>query len=369
LYFSFLLTKQKKNILFLSFYYNLVMFTKKIILVGGGTGWHVFPLINLFYFIKEIHPDALFLWIGEKESIESTVTQKNQIPFSPIVCGKLRRYFSLQTLLTPLQVLTGILQSMVILHQEKPSAIFSKGGYVSLPVALAGWVMKIPIYLHESDSIPGLANKLVGRFSSWIFCAFSEADRFFDTKKILGHGSLFSAEILSQTSEVTPPNPRTQILVSCGSQGSSSIFDAVLNLLPNFSDVDFHVILWVKNLDYRHKFEKYANVEIFDFFYNQTDYLKVVQKCDLVIARSGSSIFEFEVFWLHMILIPHPFTGNNHQYWNAKAFEKKGHELLEQKNISELANILEKYKIFKKSSEKRVVDTSIFDTIAQILLK
>ncbi|TXG75929.1 hypothetical protein E6Q11_05925 [Candidatus Dojkabacteria bacterium] len=125
----------------------------------------------------------------------------------------------------------------------------------------------------------------------------------------------------------------------------------------------------MKNLDYRVKFEKFPNVHIFDFFYNQTDYLKIVQQCDLVIARSGSSIFEFEALGLHMILIPHPFTGNNHQYWNAKAFEKKGHELLEQKNISDLAHIVEKYRTYKKSSKKTVVDTMIFDTITQILLK
>lgn len=125
----------------------------------------------------------------------------------------------------------------------------------------------------------------------------------------------------------------------------------------------------MKNLDYRAKFEKFPNVHIFDFFYNQTDYLKIVRQCDLVIARSGSSIFEFEAFGLHMILIPHPFTGNNHQYWNAVAFQKKGHELLEQRNINDLARIVEKYRTYKKSSEKTVVDMTIFDTITQTLLK
>lgn len=144
-------------------------------------------------------------------------------------------------------------------------------------------------------------------------------------------------------------NPRTQVLVSCGSQGSASIFDAILDLLPSAQNMDFHIILGVKNLEYREKFEKFPNIEIFDFFYNQSDYLKIVKNCDIVIARSGSSIFEFEAFGLHMILIPHPFTGNNHQYWNAKAFEKKGHEILEQKNINELEDILTKYQTFKKS--------------------
>lgn len=143
----------------------------------------------------------------------------------------------------PFQVLTGIVQSIVILQREKPNTVFSKGGYVSLPVAIASWILRIPVYLHESDSIPGLANKVVGRFASGIFCAFPEADNFFDTKKILGHGSLLSSEILSLTSEVMVSNSRAQILVSCGSQGSASIFDAVLELLPSFSDVDFHIIL------------------------------------------------------------------------------------------------------------------------------
>ena len=173
------------------------MQNKKILLVGGGTGGHVFPLINLVEYVKKNHPETSFHWIGEAESIESRVTWENNIPFSPIICGKLRRYFSLQTLLTPFQVLIGIVQSMMILHREKPTAIFSKGGYVSLPVAIGGWIMKIPVYFHESDSIPGLANKIVGRFASWIFCAFSEADSFFDTKKSSGtaHFSLVKSSL------------------------------------------------------------------------------------------------------------------------------------------------------------------------------
>jgi len=101
------------------------------------------------------------------------------------VCGKLRRYFSFQTFLIPFQVLIGIAQSVGTLYKEKPTAIFSKGGYVSLPVAIAGWILRIPVYLHESDSIPGLANKIVGHFATGIFCAFSEADSFFDIEKIL----------------------------------------------------------------------------------------------------------------------------------------------------------------------------------------
>ena len=124
----------------------------------------------------------------------------------------------------------------------------------------------------------------------------------------------------------------------------------------------------MKNLDYRARFEQFSNVHIFDFFYNQTDYLKVVQKCDLVIARSGSSIFEFEALGLHMILIPHPFTGNNHQYWNAVAFQKKGHELLKQKDINSLGTILRKIIEVNRKKTSKSVDFSIYENIYKILI-
>jgi UDP-N-acetylglucosamine--N-acetylmuramyl-(pentapeptide) pyrophosphoryl-undecaprenol N-acetylglucosamine transferase len=380
---------------------------KKILLVGGGTGGHVFPLLNLVQYVRKIHNNGFestggqilahnyqFHWIGEADSIESRVADENTIPFSPIICGKLRRYLAWQTFLLPFQVFTGILQSILILHREKPTSIFSKWGYVSLPVAFAGWILRVPIYLHESDSIPGLANRIVGRFATWIFCSFHEADSFFQKEKILGHGTLLSQELIQMKDEVkdldstsrlhNPPvdnhsdlsgmteTKKTQILVSCGSQGSASIFDAVLKLLETQNSkpetFDWHIILWVKNLDYRKKFEPFQNVHIYDFFYDQTAYLTVVQKCDVVIARSGSSIFEFEALGLHMILIPHPHTGNNHQYYNALAFQKKGHELIEQKNISiELWHILIKYKDIKRNQSTLPTDDTLYINICKAL--
>lgn len=99
---------------------------KKLILVGGGTGGHVFPLLNLYCYLNKSHPDVTYHWIGEKESLESRLSQENKIPFSPIVCGKLRRYFSPKTLLLPFQIGIGIIQSFIILLREKPGAIFSK---------------------------------------------------------------------------------------------------------------------------------------------------------------------------------------------------------------------------------------------------
>jgi UDP-N-acetylglucosamine--N-acetylmuramyl-(pentapeptide) pyrophosphoryl-undecaprenol N-acetylglucosamine transferase len=138
---------------------------KKILLVGGGTGGHAFPLLNLTQYIKKTHPEILFHWIGEKESIEERLARDNNIQFSPIICGKLRRYFSLKTLLLPFQVVIGVLQSLRIIFIEDPVGVFSKGGYVSIPVAFASWILRTPVYMHESDSRAGLANRIVTHFA------------------------------------------------------------------------------------------------------------------------------------------------------------------------------------------------------------
>ncbi len=122
--------------------------------------------------------------MGESNSIESRLAGTHKIPFSAIICGKLRRYFSLKTFLVPFQILMGTIQSVVIILDEKPSAIFSKGGYVSLPIAIAGWLLRVPVYLHESDSVPGLANRLVACFATGIFLTFPEASSYFEAEKI-----------------------------------------------------------------------------------------------------------------------------------------------------------------------------------------
>ncbi len=134
-------------------------------------------------------------------------------------------------------------------------------------------------------------------------------------------------------------------------------------------DFDIHLILGTKNPQYREKFTSFPNVEVYDFFYDQKEYFRLTYSCDLVITRSGSSIFEFEALGLHMILIPHPHTGNNHQYHNAKIFEKKGHECILQDALTkELPRVLEKYVTYKKSITLPPPDLSVYQEIVKKLL-
>ena len=166
----------------------------RIALVGGWTGGHIFPLLAIYkYFWKRekssgskiwsIEGKTRFIWVGEKNSLEQKIAKKNEIPFFTVHAGKLRRYFSLRTILEPFFILSGFFRSLYLLRSEKIDAVFSKGWYVSLPVAMAAWILRRPVYLHESDSIPGLANRLVSRFARTIFLTFSEAEKFFPKGK------------------------------------------------------------------------------------------------------------------------------------------------------------------------------------------
>lgn len=355
--------------------------SRVILLVGGGTGWHVFPLLNLFQYIQkntiassENFSEISFRWVGESNSIESRLAGTHEIPFSAIICGKLRRYFSLKTFLVPFQILIGTVQSVVIILDEKPSAIFSKGGYVSLPVAIAGWLLRVPVYLHESDSVPGLANRLVACFATGIFITFPEANSYFEAKKIKWYGMLLSPDIQKILSKPVKHFTKTQLLINCGSQGSSRVFDTLLEMLRNgesaLETIDVHLVLGTKNADYRTQFEWFPSVRIYDFFYSQKEYLELVHDCDIVITRSSSSIFEFEALWLHMILVPLPESGNNHQYHNAKIFEKKGHECILQENLTkELPWVLGKYENYKKSANMSPINLSIYEQITQKLMQ
>lgn len=349
---------------------------KKLLVAWGWTGGHVFPLLNLIQYInkhthfnKESEPVKIH-WVWEKNSIESRVTTENSIPFSPIICGKLRRYFSFKTFLAPFQILIGIVQSMIIIYREKPQSIFSKGGYVSLPVAIAGWVMNIPVYLHESDSIPGLANQIVARFSRGIFASFHEAKKYFPKGKMIAYGPLLPELLFTIRDESIEENEKTQLLINCGSQGSSVIFDTILLMLESKNlhqeSFDIHLILGTLNGDYREKFSHFPHVHLYDFFYDQNSYFRLIHNSDIVITRSGSSIFEFDALGLHMIMIPHPHTGNNHQYYNAKIFEKKWHGCILQENLeNELPEVLKKYISYKKPLTNKEYDMTIYQKITE----
>ncbi|OGS62832.1 MAG: hypothetical protein A2X07_10930 [Flavobacteria bacterium GWF1_32_7] len=151
----------------------------RIVLTGGGTGGHVFPLIAVVEKIREEDHNTEFLYLGSGGELEKRIMNENSIPSKSIMSGKMRRYFSFLNFLDFFKLPVGILQSLWHLLWYMPDVIFSKGGYVSVPVAFAAWVYMIPILTHESDAMPGLANRIIGKMSQRIAISYPSTRKYF----------------------------------------------------------------------------------------------------------------------------------------------------------------------------------------------
>src|SRR5690554_5992876 len=156
---------------------------KKIIMTGGGTAGHVNPNLALVPKLRQLNYEISY--IGSKKGIEKDIIGKTDIPYFSISSGKLRRYFDMKNFTDPFKVGTGFLQSIRILRKEKPDIVFSKGGFVSVPVVAAASFLKIPVLAHESDLTPGLANKLASRFVDRLLVTFPDTVEKIGEKAIL----------------------------------------------------------------------------------------------------------------------------------------------------------------------------------------
>jgi len=243
-----------------------------------------------------------------------------------VYAGKLRRYLSIRTFVDPWKNIFGFFQALFIFRRYGTRVVFSKGGYVSLPVALAARFMGIPVLLHESDTVPGLANRLVARFSRQVFLGFDEAKRWFSGSSVEVVGQILSPVYLQAqrgTKHYDTSRP-VRLLVQCGSQGSSRIFDRLLatpDLLSRFETI---VLLGTKNEHYREAFES-VGVRAMEFAPPE-ELVSLYQWADVAIVRGSATILaELSLFDVRMCIVPLPETGGDHQTANARVYEKLGH--------------------------------------------
>ncbi len=323
---------------------------KKIALVWWWTWWHITPLLAIYNTIKS-NKNLSFIWIWEKDSLEEKIAKQNWIKFFWVKSWKLRRYFSFKTFIEPFKIIYGVFESILILKKEKISIIFSKWGYVSLPVSIAWWILKIKLFLHESDTIPGLANRIVAKFATKIFLWFESAKKYFkkDNYEIVWqilNPDLFVKSKIKQTKN-------TNLLVIWWSQWSSRIFDFLLNNIKKFEKFEINIVLWSLNIWFKNKFKKYNFISTYDFINH--DILKdLYSNADIAITRAWASVLaELEAFGIKMIIIPLWESANNHQYFNALEYEKKWNILILEKDLNKnwLKEIL-KFEKFKKIKNK-----------------
>src|SRR3990167_10596597 len=151
--------------------------SKRIVLTGGGTSGHVSPNLALLLNLQAMGWTVDY--IGSRHGVEKDLLAVTNIPYHPIFCGKLRRYFSWQNFIDPFLMLFGVMQSFLILRRLKAKVVFSKGGFVSLPVVIGAYLNRIPVIIHESDMTPGLANRFIFPFAKTICLGFDNAKKFF----------------------------------------------------------------------------------------------------------------------------------------------------------------------------------------------
>ena len=310
----------------------------KIILTGGGTAGHVTPNIALLPRLKEEGFEILY--VGSYDGIERKLIQKEGIPYRGISSGKLRRYFDLKNFTDPFRVLKGFAEAASIIKEFQPDVVFSKGGYVSVPVVRAAGMKHIPVVIHESDMTPGLANKLSYGAASKICCNFPETFSLLPEDKAVLTGSPIRAELLSGDREkareltgFTPDKP--VLLVIGGSLGSRAVNEAVRRDLPLLLE-EFSVLhLCGKgNLDESLMGTKdylqfeYVSEELKDYF----------ALADIMVSRAGAnSICEILALRKPNVLIPlSARASRGDQILNAQSFEKQGYSLvLEEENMND----------------------------------
>ena len=300
---------------------------KKIVFTGGGSAGHVTPNLALMdVFLKEnweIH------YIGTKDGIEKELISKiKEIKYHEISAGKLRRYISKENLKDPFKVLKGVLEAKKIIRDLKPDVIFSKGGFVSVPVVMGAWFNRIPAVIHECDYTPGLANKIAIPFAKKICVTFPDTLKYIKGKKGVFTGTPIRKELFLGKKEEGLKicgfnSNKPIIMVVGGSLGAGSVNVAIRNIVKQLT-TKYQII----HLCGRDKIDK--NLDKVDG-YKQYEYLNeelphVLSAADLVISRAGAnSIFELLSLNKPNILIPLPLSSSRgDQILNAKYFETQG---------------------------------------------
>ncbi|MCD8230696.1 MAG: undecaprenyldiphospho-muramoylpentapeptide beta-N-acetylglucosaminyltransferase [Clostridiales bacterium] len=311
---------------------------KKIILTGGGTAGHVTPNIALLPRLREL--DYEISYIGSYHGIEKGLIEKENIPYYAISSGKLRRYFDPKNFSDPFKVIKGYAQARSLMFRLKPDIVFSKGGFVSVPVVLAARHARVPVIIHESDITPGLANKLAIPSASKVCCNFPETVSHIPEGKAIVSGSPIRRELLEGNREkaytytgFTPDLP--VLLIIGGSLGSQVINEAVRRLLPVLLKSWQVIHLCGKgNLDPTlHHTSGYVQYE-----YINEELADLFAVSDLVISRAGANaICELQALCKPNILIPlSKAASRGDQILNANSFKKQGFSyVLEEENLTE----------------------------------
>jgi UDP-N-acetylglucosamine--N-acetylmuramyl-(pentapeptide) pyrophosphoryl-undecaprenol N-acetylglucosamine transferase len=366
----------------------------KIIFTGGGSGGHFYPIIAIAESIQKISKEKKLLspemFFCSPSPYNQGLLYDHNIQYKKVTAGKMRRYFSLLNFTDFFKTIWGSFGALLDVFDIYPDVVFSKGGYGSFPTVLASRLLRIPVFIHESDCAPGRVNKWAGKFASRVAVSYEEAGQYFPKEKVAYTGQPVLEERLepitnSATEFFDFDQSLPTIFIMGGSQGAEIINNIVLDILPDLVK-NFQIIHQAGPSNLEVMKESAAAIllenpnkkryKLFGYL-NSLEMRMAAGAASLVISRAGSTIFEIASWAKPSIIIPIADSNNNHQVRNAFAYAKAGAcSVLQEENLkshillSEIKRIIENKEMSDKMKEgaKNFFKPGAADTIARELL-
>jgi UDP-N-acetylglucosamine--N-acetylmuramyl-(pentapeptide) pyrophosphoryl-undecaprenol N-acetylglucosamine transferase len=351
----------------------------RLIVTGGGTGGHLFPGISLAQAMMLADPGCEVLFIGTERKIDKTALSNLGFATRSIKSQGIKGKSFFAVLKALFQQPLALWEAAGIIRRFKPDLVFGVGGYVTGPVILAARLLGVTTCIHEQNSIPGLANKLLGYIANKIFVSLPGSEKYFPASKTILSGNPVRNTILKVSRETRPESGQepSTLLILGGSQGArrlnSLMLEAAENILSKLSPPPF-IIHQTGGHDKDNVQRKYVelglNARVQDFF---SDMAEIYSQADLIISRAGATtLAELTVFHKPVILIPFPFAADNHQEINGQYLVEAGAGLMfRQADLTgdnlgmEIKRVLEDKKLLAEMAENsgKVARPEATDTI------
>jgi UDP-N-acetylglucosamine--N-acetylmuramyl-(pentapeptide) pyrophosphoryl-undecaprenol N-acetylglucosamine transferase len=355
----------------------------KALMVGGGTGGHVYPAIAIAQVLQDLDLNSEILFVGSDGGIETKIVPNERFTIVTIRAKRMLRKLSFASIVAPFYSILAFFDALKIIRTFKPQVIVATGGFVSLPVVVAGSFNRVPIVLFDGNIIPGLSARICKWFASRILIAFGSSKKHYLFRKVYCIGGPVRKEILKAVKGISIQNlglrqDKRTVLVIGGSQGARSINKAVVEMLPKISDTDLQVLHISGDRDHEivsnETLDKFSSYKLLPYMHNIWDGLAAA---DIVVSRAGATaISEIIARGLPSIIIPFPYSANKHQQMNAallgnagaavilKDEELSGERLF--KEIMEILNNRDKYTKMQGAS-KTLANTNASNDAVNII--
>lgn len=331
---------------------------------GGGSGGHVIPALTV---MKSLPSEVKIIYIGSESGIERELTSQKVGEYYPIRTGKLRRYLSIENLKDMFRVLLGIVDAFKCIRKFPESAvIFTFGGFVTVPVAVAGRLLGRKVFVHEQTTRVGLANRIAGFFATKVFVSFKSSLEFFPAKKVAYSGYPIRPEIYQAPKNIKIKNvelntiTRPVLFITGGGNGARLLNELVRDSLDELKKRFFIVHQVGKNFEVEYSKWEDENYKVFSFLGDEM--IPLMKKAQIIISRSGAgTVAEIMSLKKRSIFIPLKIAQKNEQYHNAVEAQLLVGSLVVTEDQCKLKNIMEIISDFEASAQKAVVSNDVID--------